>query len=79
MDDAGLVRVTILPSQRTSVNWNMVCSNDEGAGSRDGEFTLRRSGTRVLRKPFTNADSCTIAAGASLSRSGRVRVVILAG
>lgn len=77
--DPGLIKVRVTPSprQKWTGNWNMVCSNDEGAGSKQGSFSGRRARTITLRKPMRDATSCTVAASASLSRGGRIRVQII--
>jgi hypothetical protein len=71
------VRVTASPTQRVTGNWTLVCSKGVGAGSKQGQFSGRTPLTRRMKLPMAGPDSCTVAAGGSLDRGGRIRVTIL--
>lgn len=70
------VRVIATPRQTVSVNWNMICSRGTGAGSKEGSYNTSDTGLRRLRMPTAHPDSCTVAAGGSLARGGRIKVLI---
>ena len=72
-------RVTSRPRQRVTGNWTIVCSKGLGAGSKSGSFAGRTPIQKRLRFPMRRPDSCTVSAGASLDRSGRIVVTILKG
>lgn len=72
-------RITSRPRQRVTGNWTMVCSKGFGAGSKSGSFAGRTPIQRRLRFPMTRPASCTVSAGGSLDRSGRITVTLLRG
>jgi hypothetical protein len=73
------VKVTSKPKQKIlGGNWNVVCSQGAGAGGNDGTFKGRTPIVGEIGLPYTNPDECTAAAGASLKKSGRLKVAIYA-
>jgi hypothetical protein len=72
------VHVLASPNQSFSGNWNMVCSKGSGAGGTHGTVSGTTPRVKILRMPYTNPDSCTVAAGAQLNGSGSLHVYLTA-
>lgn len=68
------VAVIAKPRQQVSVTWTLVCSKGAGAGSKSGNYDTSSSTKRKLRLPMSNSDSCSVSAGGSLARGGRITV-----
>lgn len=68
------VAVFAKPRQRVDVNWTMVCTRGTGAGSKSGDYKTTSSAKHKLRMPTAHPDSCTVSAGGSLARGGKITV-----
>jgi hypothetical protein len=68
------VAVVATPRQEVAVNWTVVCSRGAGAGSKSGDYKTRSSRKRKLKLPMSRSDSCSVSAGGSLARGGRIKV-----
>ena len=72
------VHVDASPNQRFTGNWSMVCSKGTGAGTTSGTVSGLTTRVKELRMPFSNPDSCDVAALASLDGSGSIHVYLTA-
>jgi hypothetical protein len=72
------VHVDASPNQRFTGDWSMVCSKGTGAGTTSGTVSGLTPRVKELRMPFTNPDSCDVAAIASLNGSGSIFVYLTA-
>ena len=72
------VKVKSRPRQRADGAWSMTCTRGSGAGSRDGRHSGTTPYRQRLRMPYPQPDSCSVAANAQLSGSGRIIVILLA-
>ncbi len=70
------VAVFATPKQKVSVNWTLICSKGLGAGSKSGDHETSSNAKRKMRLPMGSPDSCTVSAGGSLARGGKIRVVL---
>ncbi len=72
------VHVDASPNQHISGDWSMVCSKGTGAGSTSGTVSGTTPRVKRLRMPFSNPDSCDVAADAQLSGNGSIYVYLTA-
>lgn len=72
------VKVKSRPRQRTDGAWSMTCTKNSGAGSRSGRHSGTTPYRQRLRMTYPQPDSCSVAANAQLSGSGRIIVILLA-
>ena len=72
------VHVKAVPNQRFTGNWSMVCSKRNGAASSSGTVSGLTPRVKTLRMPFTNPDTCDVAAIASLNHRGSLHVYLTA-
>jgi hypothetical protein len=72
------VSVTASPNQSVYVAWSTVCSQGTGAGSSSGSFTAQTPVTRTISHPYSQPDSCSVAADAQLNNGGNSIHVSLA-
>ncbi len=72
------VKIKARPNQKAGGNWNMVCSKGSGAGSKSGNYSGVTPFVRKLKMPYSRPDSCTVAALGSLSKGGKIIVILLA-
>jgi hypothetical protein len=73
------VRVTAIPNQHVTGNWNIVCSKGYGAGSKSGSFSGQTPLVHAMTLPMSSPDSCTAAGGAQLDKGGQPTVSIVVG
>ena len=64
------VSVTSSPDQSVFVSWDDTCSLGLGAGGKSGSFTATTPVTRTISHPYSQPDSCIVAAGAQLQAGG---------
>ncbi|MCA1680113.1 MAG: hypothetical protein LC777_14760, partial [Actinobacteria bacterium] len=75
------IRVSGAPKQRVDVSWAMSCpSTDTGKDLKPtgGTYTVTPPDVRFVRLPKRTIAFCAVNAQAQLTRSGRVRVAVLA-
>ena len=78
---AVAIRVSAAPKQRVEVSWGLSCPKTDNGKDRlpaGGTYTTRPPNVRALRLPKRTIAFCAVNAQAKLTRSGRVRVAILA-
>lgn len=77
---AVAIRVSAAPRQRVAVAWGLSCpKTDEGdAKGRGGTYATAPPDVRSLRLPRHAIAFCAVRGEARLSRSGRVKVTLLA-
>lgn len=78
---AVAIRVSAAPKQRVDVSWGLSCPKTRNGKDRrptGGTYTTRPPNVRALRLPKREIAFCAVNAQARLTRSGRVRVAILA-
>ena len=77
------VYVSAGPAQKViNGNWDVVCSEGTGAGSKSGSFEGWASDKhplrRTVRMPYRRPDSCTVSADAQLSHGGHLHIWLTA-
>ena len=76
------IRTSAAPKQRVSVSWGLSCPKSDRKEDRvkgtGGTYTTRPPNVRALELPKRAIAFCAVRAEAQLSRSGRVRVTVLA-
>jgi hypothetical protein len=77
---AVAVRVSAAPRQRVSVAWGLSCpkTDDGDAKGTGGTYATTPPNVRALRLPRHAIAFCAVRGEARLSRSGRVKVTLLA-
>jgi hypothetical protein len=77
---AVAVRVSAAPSQRVAVAWGLSCPKtaDGDAKGTGGTYSTTAPNVRALRLPRRKIAFCAVRGEAQLSRSGRVKVTLLA-
>jgi hypothetical protein len=77
---AVAIRVSAAPRQRVSVAWGLSCpkTDDGDAKGTGGTYTTTPPNVRALRLPRRKIAFCAVRGEARLSRSGRVKVTLLA-
>jgi hypothetical protein len=68
------VTVSASPDQQVSVYWTDTCDYGSGAGSNSGSFTATTPVSRTITHPYSQPDSCIVAASAQLSGAGDLTV-----
>jgi hypothetical protein len=64
------VNLHAFPSQKVDIDWDVVCSEGSGAGSKHGSFTDNNGiGSWKIPHPYTDPDSCSVAAEGQLEGS----------
>jgi hypothetical protein len=75
------IRVSAAPKQRVDVSWAMSCPKTDTGKDRNpagGTYSATPPNVRRVRLPKRTIAFCAVNAQAQLSRSGRVRVAVLA-
>lgn len=66
------------PNQSISGAWSMTCTKGTGAGSKSGSISGTTPVVKRLRMPYLHPDSCSVAADAQLSNTGRLHIALTA-
>lgn len=72
------VHVKASPNQRVSGDWAMTCTRGTSVGSTSGTVSGLTPRVKELRMPFTNPDTCSVAATVGLDNGGSIFVYLTA-
>lgn len=73
------VRLATSPSQPANAHWTVICVRHHVRRTRSGAFSGKGTFRHRVSMPFTRPDACTLSASAELERTGKLRVILLAG